>query len=316
MNGYYAGLYNGSFNPFYFNSLDSYSYYYGPRNGRNNQVASNVPGGRGNRNIGELYGRKLLAEDPKAPREATVSDGIAAIGRPKREIRPMDPELNQPGRDRDGIIGKPRQDAGADVRQEASPVRQGGRVDMDSPGRSETAAPNEINPRSNNSPVRGGSQSGTPSEVPTRQNPTRDTYSPGTRDEINPRNSAPVRNTTPAREDKYTPRGSSEERETPSPRVNQNTSGSEEPGRNGGSFNDERSTPGRNSEKTYERKSRQGMNVSPSGGEQRRSKESSRPGGSGEMRPSTPQRSTPSMSSPSPGMSRPSGSPTPTNRRR
>ena len=60
--GYYAGLYNGTFNPYYFNSFDNHSYYYGPRGGRSS-VANNTP--RGGRNVGDLYGRSLTAENPK-----------------------------------------------------------------------------------------------------------------------------------------------------------------------------------------------------------------------------------------------------------
>jgi len=349
MNGYYAGLYNGTFNPYYFNSLDSYSYYYGPRNGRNNHVASNVPGGRGDRNIGDLYGRKLLADDPKTPRQETASDGIAAIGRSKREIRSMDPEFNQPGRGNDGIIGKPRQDSRSGGTQEVLPTKQNGRVDLDGPGRNETTSPSGVNPKSNSAPVReeppsgvnpksnnipvrgegsfpngGNPRSGNPSEGTVKQSPTMDPVNPGKNNELNPRSSEPVKNNN-IRNEQYSPRGASDESGAQSPRNGSFNSDRNEPSGSGrkqseenftprGNSN-ERETPARNQNGTLRERSGSGKNVEPSSRE-RRSYEPSRPAGRQETRPSSPQRSSPSISSPSPGSSRPSGSPAPSNRRR
>jgi len=91
-NGYYAGLYNGTFNPYYFNSLDNHSYYYGPRGGRTG-IAGNTPGVRGGRTVGELYGRTLVAENPRNNSNYGI-DGESAIGRPKRDIRSLDTRID------------------------------------------------------------------------------------------------------------------------------------------------------------------------------------------------------------------------------
>ena len=84
MNGYYAGLYSGTFNPYYFNSYDSYSYYYGPHSHDGVIVASNSP--RGGHAISELYGRSITSTTSHNPRVIPSADGETAIGRPKRDV--------------------------------------------------------------------------------------------------------------------------------------------------------------------------------------------------------------------------------------
>ena len=68
MAGYYNGLYSGSFNPYYYNSYDSYSYYYGPR-GRSSSL--NTTGGP--RNISQLYSKSETADVANTPNISQAS---------------------------------------------------------------------------------------------------------------------------------------------------------------------------------------------------------------------------------------------------